>query len=107
MSKIALLGLALALVVRAEPKKLFIEDRILQPHSRNVTAELTKDIMNRCPSDVVVMETPDRAQYSLKISPGSSVIYADGAAVAVFKARFSVGTLAKEVCRWMGPAAPR
>lgn len=97
----AFIALFLASNARAfEPKRLFIEDR--EHRGRNVTLELTKAILKRCPAIVTVTENPQSVDYRLGITPGASTLYkSDGDVEHIFKARFTVSGLAKEVCGYL------
>jgi hypothetical protein len=77
-------------------KRLFIEERIVG--ARNVSLEVTREVLKRCPSDITVTDNRDAADYFLRIAPGASTLYKqNGDAAHVFPARWKAASLAKEV----------
>lgn len=81
--------------------KLYLEPR--EKRERNVTLELTKAIMKRCPTGITVTEEKDSADFRLGIVPSSSTLYRkDGEAEHVFNAKWTVSGLAREVCAYIG-----
>lgn len=70
--------------------------------TRNVSLELTRKIMEKCPSMITVTDNHEAADYDLRISPGSSTLYKQNGDVAyVSPTRFRVSNLAKDVCEFV------
>lgn len=68
----------------------------------NVSLEVTREIMKKCPSAVIVTDNHDAADFDLRISPGSSTLYKqNGDAVYISPTRFKVSNLAKDVCGYV------
>jgi hypothetical protein len=104
-----------------QPKRLYIEERVKTStgasvhcdnygncfahqgtSSRNVSLELTRKIMEKCPSTITVTDSHDVADYDLRISPGSSTMFKQNGDVAyVSPTRFRVSNLAKDVCAFV------
>lgn len=102
----------------ARPKRLYVEERLntvtggsahcdtygncysgQSTRTRDVSLEVTRDIMKRCPNVLVITDNRDAADFDLRISPGSSTLYKhDGDVVYVSPTRFKVSNLAKDVC---------
>jgi hypothetical protein len=69
---------------------------------RNVSAELTRGVMEKCPQAITMTDNREAADYVLRIAPGSSTLYnAAGDAVYVSPTRFRVKNLAKDVCGYV------
>jgi hypothetical protein len=96
--------------------KLYIEPRIAESTeyvrtlfgasayttSRNISQEVTANIMKRCPGTVIITTNPEAAQFTLAITSGASAILnTDGDVVTTLKAHW-VGTVAKDVCTYFG-----
>jgi hypothetical protein len=97
MTLTALTGLAL----HAEVPRLFITEK---PVYRTWlgTSQVTREIVKRCPTLMVVSTDRRRADYVLVIESGASnLINSDGEIVAVLEGHFP-GTLAKDVCKYFG-----
>lgn len=72
-------------------------------HARNVSLELTREIMKRCPNVLTVTDNRDAADFDLRISPGSSTLYRQNGDVAyVSPTKYHVSNLAKDVCNFVG-----
>jgi hypothetical protein len=68
-------------------------------NSRNVSLEVTKEVVKQCPAVLTVTDNHDAADYDLRISPGSSTMYRKNGDVAyISPAKFHVSNLAKDVC---------
>jgi len=68
----------------------------------NVSLEVTREIMKKCPTAVTVTDNHDAADFDLRISPGSSTLYKQNGDVAYTSpARFRVSNLAKDVCEYI------
>ncbi len=81
----------------SNPKRLSIEERTIGV--RNVSLEVTREILKRCPSAITVTDNREAADYFLRIAPGASALYRqNGDAAHVFPARWKASNLAKEVC---------
>jgi hypothetical protein len=105
----------------AQTKRLYIEERVKTTtgssvhcdnygncfahqgtHSRNVSLDVTRKVMEKCPSTLTVTDNRDAADYDLRISPGSSTLYKQNGDVAyVSPTRFKVSNLAKDVCAFV------
>jgi len=103
------------------PKRLYIEERIKKTtgtsvhcdsygncfghegdRSRNISLEVTREVMKKCPSVLNVTDNRDAADYDLRISPGSSTLYKqNGDAAYVSPTRYKVSNLAKDVCEYV------
>jgi hypothetical protein len=69
---------------------------------RNVTAEVTANVVKHCSNAVTITGSPEAADFRLTLSPGSSVLYnRDGDVVTTFKAH-RVGTVGKDICEYFG-----
>lgn len=104
------------------PKRLYVEERVktttgVSVHcdnygncyggegtrSRNVSLELTREILKKCPSAVAITDNREIADFYLRISPGSSTLYRQNGDVAYQSpAKFRVSSLAKDVCEYIG-----
>ncbi len=84
--------------------KVFIEDRVVHNGiygSRNITLEMTRELLKRCPSVVSPTENSSSADVRLAITPGASTLYrTDGSVEHIFGVRWMVSRLAKEVCAY-------
>jgi hypothetical protein len=68
---------------------------------RNVSLDVTREVMKQCPSVLIVTDNFDARDFDLRISPGSSTLYRSNGDVAyVSPARFRVSNLAKDVCAY-------
>lgn len=105
----------------AQTKRLYVEERVKTTtgasvhcdnygncfahqgaQSRNVSLELTRKIMEKCPSTITVTDNRDAADYDLRISPGSSTMFKQNGDVAyVSPTRFRVSNLAKDICAFV------
>jgi hypothetical protein len=103
------------------PKRLFIEERVKttsggsvhcdnygncygsnSSRTRNVSLEVTRDILKQCPSAITVTDNRDNADYTLRITLGASTLYKqNGDAAYVSPTRFKVSNLAKDVCNYV------
>ncbi len=84
----------------SRPTRLSIEPHLVG--ARNVSLEVTQEILKRCSSTVTVTDNRQAAVYSLRTAPGSSTLYRQNGDVArVFRARWKTSTLAKEVCAFV------
>jgi hypothetical protein len=71
-------------------------------NSRNVSLEVTKEVMKKCPTTLIVTDNRELADYDLRISPGSSTLYRQNGDVAyVSPTKFKVSNLAKDVCTYV------
>ncbi|MGD0907887.1 MAG: hypothetical protein ABSA96_09915 [Candidatus Acidiferrales bacterium] len=104
------------------PKRIFTEERLKTTsggsvhcdnygncfgrntsRTRNVSLEVTREILKRCPSAITVTDNRDIADYTLRITPGASTLYKqNGDAAYVSPTRFKVSNLAKDVCNFVG-----
>jgi hypothetical protein len=120
-SVLALMLLATAFGQNAPNRRLYIEERIKiisgasthcddygncyghgTTRERNVSAELTREILTKCPDVITVTDNRDAADYVLRIAPGSSTVYnANGDAVYISPAKWKVKNLAKDVCQYV------
>jgi hypothetical protein len=82
------------------PAKLFIEPRA--KGDRNVTLELTRDLMRACPALVSITESASAAELRLAITPGATTLYrTDGTVEHIFSARFTLSGLKREICSFL------
>ena len=104
-----------------EPKRLYIEDRTKTvtggsvhcdtygncygsqgARTVNVSLEVTREIMKKCPSAVIVTNNHEAADFELRISPGSSTLFKqNGDAAYISPTRWRVANLAKDVCEYI------
>lgn len=104
------------------PKRLFIEERVKTvsggavhcdsygncygqntSRTRNVSLEVTREVLKRCPAAITVTDNRDAADYTLRITPGASTLYnRNGDAAYVSPTRFKVSNLAKDICNFVG-----
>ena len=102
------------------PRRLYIEERIRRvqgssvhcdnygncfghnsSRERNVSLDVTREVMKECPPVLMVTDNRDAADFDLRISPGSSTLYRSNGDVAyVSPTRFRVSNLAKDVCAY-------
>ncbi len=128
MKIIAFLVLPIAFVMVAQtnnsaptPKRIYIEDHIKTvsgasthcdtygncygtagTHSRDVSLEVTRELVKKCPDLLTVTDTREAADYSLRISPGSSTLFKQNGDVAyISPTKFKVSNLAKDVCNYV------
>lgn len=107
-------------IPQPQPKRLYIEERIKTTtgnsvhcdtygncfghegtNSRNVSLEVTREVVKQCPSVLTVTDNRDVAEYDLRISPGSSTLYRQNGDVAyISPTKFRVSNLAKDVCNF-------
>ena len=67
--------------------------------SRNVSLEVTKEVVKQCPSVLTVTDNHDAADYDLRISAGNSTLYRKNGDVAyISPTKYHVSNLAKDVC---------
>lgn len=119
---IALLIVAAPLAAQSS-KRLYIEERVIEhagtnvhcddagncyghsaTHERNVSLEATRDFVSSCPA-VAVTDNRDSADYVLRITPGASTVFAKNGDVAyVSPAKFKLGNVVKDVCKFVGGA---
>jgi hypothetical protein len=67
--------------------------------SRNVSLEVTREVVKQCPSVLTVTDNHDAADFDLRISPGSSTVYRKNGDVAyISPTKYHVSNLAKDVC---------
>ncbi len=105
----------------APTRKLFIEERIKTTtggsvhcddygncygasgtHSRDVSLEVTREVMKRCPSTLIVTDNREMADLDLRISPGSSTLFRQNGDVAyISPTRYKVSNLAKDICEYV------
>jgi hypothetical protein len=103
------------------PKRIYIEERIKTStgssvhcdnygncfghagnSSRNVSLEVTKEVVKQCAAVLTVTDNRDAADYDLRISPGSSTLYRSNGDVAyVSPTKYRVSNLAKDVCNFV------
>ncbi len=70
--------------------------------TRNVSLEVTKEIVRLCPDTLTVTDNRDAAAYSLRISAGSSTLYRQNGDVAyISPAKWKASNLAKDVCNYV------
>jgi hypothetical protein len=104
-----------------QPKRLYIEERVKTTsgasvhcdtygncyahggtRTRNVSLEVTREVMKKCPGAITVTDNREAADFDLRISPGSSTLYKQNGDVAyVSPTRFKVSNLAKDVCNFV------
>ncbi len=124
LAGLVLLGAGISRAQTAEthqPKRLYIEERVRQvtgssvhcdsygncyghqgTNTRNVSLEVTREVMRRCPEVLTVTDNREAADFDLRISPGSSTLYRQNGDVAyVSPTRFRVSNLAKDVCNFV------
>jgi hypothetical protein len=68
-------------------------------HSRNVSLEVTREVMKHCSEAITVTDNRDVANYVLRITPGASTLYKqDGDVAYVSPTRWKTSNLAKDLC---------
>lgn len=100
------------------PRRLYIEERVKtvqgsslhcdnygncfghnSSRERNVSLEVTREVMKQCPSVLIVTDNFGARDFDLRISPGNSTLYrANGDVAYISPARFRVPNLAKDIC---------
>ena len=71
-------------------------------HTRNVSLEVTREVMNHCPRTLTVTDNRDVANYVLRITPGASTLYKqDGDVAYVSPTRWKTSNLAKDLCNFV------
>jgi hypothetical protein len=71
-------------------------------HSRNVSLEVTREVMKHCPETITVTDNRDVANYVLRITPGASTLYKqDGDVAYVSPTRWKTSNLAKDLCNFV------
>jgi hypothetical protein len=71
--------------------------------SRNVSLEVTREMMKDCPAAITVTNNRESADYVLRIEPGASTLYKhNGDAAYISPARWRPSSLAKDVCNFVG-----
>jgi len=103
-----------------QPKRLYIEERVKtasgssthcdtfgncyshqSTKTRNVSLEVTREVMKQCPGTLIVTDNRDEADFDLRISPGSSTLFKkNGDAGYVSPAKFRIANLAKDICAY-------
>jgi hypothetical protein len=102
--------LALAVIISAplisqSPHRLYLEER--HKGLRDVKLELTREILKRCSSSVVITQEKSNADFRLGIMPRASTLYrSDGDVAHVFSAKWTVSGLSKEVCSYLAQPRP-
>lgn len=95
-----LLAFVSAVEAQKPPVKLFIEAR--EKGRRNITLELTRDLLKSCPSLVSVTENSANAEVRLAIAPKATTLYrADGDVEHIFNAKWTVSGLTREICTYL------
>ena len=109
-----------------QPKRLYIEERVQETtgssvhcdtygncfghagtRSRDISLEVTREVMKRCPSVITVTDNREAADFDLRISPGSSTLYKQNGDVAyISPARVRISNLAKDVCNFAAGTRP-
>jgi hypothetical protein len=104
-----------------QPKRLFIEERTKTvstgnmhcdtygncytssgTRTRDVSLELTREIVKRCPQIITVTDNHDAADFDLRISGGNSTLFNKAGDVAYMSpAKWRVSNLAKDVCAYV------
>lgn len=70
--------------------------------THNVSLDVTREVMKRCPSAITVTDNREAADYILRVSPGASTLYRqNGDAVYVSPTRWKASNLAKDVCNFV------
>lgn len=70
--------------------------------TRNVSLEVTREVVKQCPTVLTVTDNRDSADYDLRISPGSSTLYRKNGDVAyISPTKYRVSNLAKDVCAFV------
>jgi hypothetical protein len=92
--------------------RLFIEERVrtgtlvthtifgtnVSHYARNVSQEVTANMLKKCGNAVVITAAAESANYRLVIYPGSTTLLnAQGDIIATFNGHF-IGTVSKDVC---------
>jgi hypothetical protein len=71
-------------------------------HSRNVSLEVTREVMKHCPETITVTDNRDVANYVLRITPGASTLFKqDGDVAYVSPTRWKTSNLAKDLCNFV------
>ncbi len=71
-------------------------------HSRDVSLEVTRELVKKCPDLLTVTDNLEASDYTLRISPGSSTLFKQNSDVAyISPTRFKVSNLAKDVCSYV------
>jgi|ERR1039458_1089690 hypothetical protein len=71
--------------------------------TRNVSLEVTREVIKRCPSAITVTDNRDQADYTLRTAAGASTLYKqNGDAVYISPTRWKTSNLAKDVCNFIG-----
>ncbi|NDJ13385.1 MAG: hypothetical protein EBY17_19685 [Acidobacteriia bacterium] len=84
---------------------LFVEPRA--KGSRNVTLELTRELISACPSVITVTSNAAASEFRIAPASGASTLYrADGTVAQIFSARWTVSGLAKEICSFLQSPRP-
>jgi hypothetical protein len=70
--------------------------------STDVSLEVTREVMKKCPSVLAVTDNHDAADYDLRLSPGSSTLYKQNGDVAyISPTRYKISNIAKDVCEFV------
>jgi hypothetical protein len=72
-------------------------------HTRNVSLEVTREVVRHCPEAITVTDNRDVANYVLRITPGASTLYKqDGDVAYISPTRWKTSNLAKDLCIFVG-----
>ena len=71
-------------------------------NSRNVSLEVTREVMKHCPETITVTDNRDLENYVLRITPGASTLYKhDGDVAYISPTRWKTSNLAKDLCNFV------